>query len=116
MMGTSVVKGLTIKHRFYTDENFLNYFASKMIFQNILQNVVIYCIYLNIFVLLLYNFTKCFSDARVYEIVDNCLSLVQNICSMEKLIMLEVVGNVFTNNLVFICRIYDDSFVFVHCL
>ena len=55
-----------------------------MIFQNILQNVVIYCIYLNILVLLLYNFTKCFSDARVYEIVDNCLSVVQNICSMEK--------------------------------
>ena len=48
MMGTLVVKRLTIKHRFYSDENFLNYFASKMIFQNILQNVVIYCIYLNI--------------------------------------------------------------------
>ena len=77
-----------------------------MIFRNILQNVVIYCIYLN----MLYNFTKYFSDARVYEIVDNCLSVVQNICSTEKLIMLEVVGNVFkvmtlSYNLVFICRI-----------
>ena len=41
------------------------------------------------------NFTKYFSDARVYEIVDNCLSVVQNICSTEKLMMLGVVGNVF---------------------
>ena len=56
------------------------------------------------------NFTKYFSDARVYEIVDNCLSVVQNICSTEKLMMLGVVGNVFkimrySKNVVFICRI-----------
>ena len=56
------------------------------------------------------NFTKYFSDARVYEIVDNCLSVVQNICSTEKLMMLGVVGNVFkvmrySKNMVFICRI-----------
>ena len=42
-------------------------------------------------VFLLHNFTKYFSDARVYEIVNNCLSVVQNICSTEKLMMLEVV-------------------------
>ena len=29
-------------------KSFLNYFASKTIFLNILQNVTIYCIYLNI--------------------------------------------------------------------
>ena len=72
-------------------------------------------------VLLLYNFTKYISDARVYEIVDNCLSVVQNICSTEKLMMLQVVGNVFkivtsSKNLGFICRNKDHNFVFVHCL
>ena len=61
-------------------------------------------------VFLLHNFVKCFSDARVYEIVNNCCSVVQNICSKWKLMMLEVVDkNVFkimtvSDNLVFICR------------
>ena len=70
-----------------------------MIFQNILQNIAIYCIYLNTLVsditliprndtllchrtnqisfkvLLLHSYMTYFSGARVYEIVNNCLSL-----------------------------------------
>ena len=70
-----------------------------MIFQNILQNIAIYCIYLNtlasditliprndtllyhrtnqisIKVLLLHSYMTYFSGARVCEIVNNCLSL-----------------------------------------
>ena len=122
----------------------VDYFPSKMIFLYILPNVTVCCIYLNILchtlqkslkmillyyrknqisfkVLLLHSFMTYYSGARVYEIVNNCLSAVcylrvrkekclQNFCSTEKWIMLDItVKNIFkiitmSNNSFFIYR------------
>ena len=74
-------------------KSFWNYFASKMVLLDILQNVTIYLfkyfvshimiilrndtfLYsrINQISLCLHNFTKCFSGTRVNQIVNKCLN------------------------------------------
>ena len=63
-------------------KNFLNYFASKMILLNVLQNLGIYLFCFAHYgnsseksnFLVLHNFTKCFSGTQVNQIVNKCLN------------------------------------------
>ena len=78
------------KTYFYTDQKFMNYFASTMIWLKIFQNVAIYLFkyfvsyimtYISILqdkskFVLLHNFVKYFSDTRLNQIVNKYFELI----------------------------------------